>query len=412
MPALRLEKPLWLSRSSAARPPRYRRINRDLSVDVAVVGGGITGVLAAWRLSTAGMRVALFEAERIGRGSTAASTALLMQEPDQDFRALRARYGTEATTRIWQLSRQATIEFVRTIRALRIPCGLAERDSVYFTVDPDRIELLRQEYQVRHQAGLAGRWLDAAGLQAITGISGGAGIRTAGNAQIDPYRACIGLCRAADRAGAMIFERSPVRRINADRNGAVLRMRAATVRADHVIVATGYATPEFKPLMARFRMLQTYVAATERLSYRTRRDLGLGPVMLWDTRRPYRYARWTADNRLILGGGDRPHVTGPRRVSAFRRGVSKVVENFEQLYPLLQARRIEYCWEGLFATTPDGLPYIGAHRRYPRHLFALGYGGNGMTFGFLASRFLLERLSGSVSPDHDLFGFSRKRLAQ
>ena len=66
-----------------------------------------------------------------------------------------------------------------------------------------------------------------------------------------------------------------------------------------------------------------------------------------------------------------------------------------------------YAWEGLFATTPDGLPYIGAHRRYPRQLFALGYGGNGMTFAALAARMLVEHWQGRQTPDHDLFSFSR-----
>ena len=65
--------------------------------------------------------------------------------------------------------------------------------------------------------------------------------------------------------------------------------------------------------------------------------------------------------------------------------------------------------EGLFAMTADGLPYIGPHRRYPRHWFALGYGGNGMTFGFLAARLLLERWQGLKSRDHELFEFGRLR---
>jgi glycine/D-amino acid oxidase-like deaminating enzyme len=63
----------------------------------------------------------------------------------------------------------------------------------------------------------------------------------------------------------------------------------------------------------------------------------------------------------------------------------------------------------LFAITPDGLPYIGPHRRYPGHLFALGYGGNGMTFSFLAASLLRDRLMGRVSKDHDLVAFGRTR---
>ena len=79
------------------------------------------------------------------------------------------------------------------------------------------------------------------------------------------------------------------------------------------------------------------------------------------------------------------------------------------MYPSLAEVAIDYSWEGLFAVTPDGLPYVGPHLRYPRHLFALGYGGNGMTFGFLAAEIICERLMGRETDDHDLFSFGRAR---
>jgi glycine/D-amino acid oxidase-like deaminating enzyme len=68
---------------------------------------------------------------------------------------------------------------------------------------------------------------------------------------------------------------------------------------------------------------------------------------------------------------------------------------------------IDFAWEGLFTTTPDGLPYVGPHPDCPKHLFALGYGGNGMTFGFLAARLLLEWYRGKRTDNHRLFGFDR-----
>ena len=79
------------------------------------------------------------------------------------------------------------------------------------------------------------------------------------------------------------------------------------------------------------------------------------------------------------------------------------------MLPALADVGIESAWDGLFAMTPDSLPYIGPHQRYPGHLFALGYGGNGMTFGMLAARMLLEQWQGVQSPDHALFRFGRLR---
>jgi FAD dependent oxidoreductase len=93
------------------------------------------------------------------------------------------------------------------------------------------------------------------------------------------------------------------------------------------------------------------------------------------------YVRWTPDHRRLLGGGDRPLRPERDRTRALQEGTRAVQDHFRALYPALDDVPFEYAWEGLFATTPDGLPYIGPHRRYARHLFALGYGGSGMTMG-------------------------------
>jgi glycine/D-amino acid oxidase-like deaminating enzyme len=412
MPRLRVNVPLWLDRDS--RPPRVRYpvLARELAVDIAVVGGGVTGAAVAWRFAAAGVRVAIVEASRIGRGSTAASTALLMQEPDEDFTVLARQYGRARARRIWQLSQQATHEIVRTVRRLGISCDLARRDSVYWAMTAGDARRLRAEYQRRRAAGIRCQWLEGAVLRRTIGFAAAAAVRTRGNAQFDPYKACVGLMRAAAGAGAQIFERSPVKAIRTSRREVVVETAGGAIRADRVVIATGYATPYFKPLEARFRMLNTYVIATRPVTASERRRIGLRAVMLWDMGQPYHYGRWAPDHRLVLGGGDRPLVPERQRVSALDQGARDVRDYFLRLYPTLDNVPIEYEWEGLFATTPDGLPYVGPHRRYRRHLFALGYGGNGMTFGFLASRLLLDWYRGNRSADLDLFAFGRSRKSE
>jgi glycine/D-amino acid oxidase-like deaminating enzyme len=330
-----------------------------------------------------------------------------MQEPDNDFVELADRYGARRARRVWQLSHGATRRLIRTLRDLDIRCGLTECDSIYYATRADAARRLRAECQRRAKARLPGTWMDAASLRRATGISGAGAIRTRGNGQADPYRACLGLARAARREGARLFEYSEVERIETGGHGVNVFTRRGRLEADRVVIATGYATPFFKPLMASFRLLNTYVVATRRMTVRERRALGLGDVMLWDTARPYHYARWTADHRLVFGGGDRPRVAARWRVSALRESISALRRHFERLLPPLAAIESAFAWEGLFATTPDGLPYIGEHKKYPRHLFALGYGGNGMTFGFLAARLLLDWYRGRRSSDHKLFAFDR-----
>ena len=156
-------------------------------------------------------------------------------------------------------------------------------------------------------------------------------------------------------------------------------------------------------------MLTTYVVATrpltppERRRRRAERGHGRG---IRTGRITTRAGRRTIG--CILGGADRPLRPERERAQALTAGdAAPSSDHFRALYPALADVPLEYGWEGLFATTPDSLPYIGPHRRYGRHLFALGYGGNGMTMGFLAARLLLDWYRGDRSADHELFAFSR-----
>jgi glycine/D-amino acid oxidase-like deaminating enzyme len=399
---------LWL-RDGGTPTSRYPRLRGKHETSVAIVGGGITGALVAHAFASAGVPATVLEGARIGRGSTAASSALLLQEPDLELMDLTRRYGLRAARRIWELSRESARDLVALVRRLRIQCDLKKSDAVYYAVDPKGAARLRRELGARTRAGFDAEWLDPRDLRRSTGVDGRGAIRTRGGAQFDPYRACLGVMRAAAAAGAEVFERSEVKRIDADRDRVRIRTAAGVVEAERVIVATGYATARFKPLAGRFRMYRTYVLATEPVPRRARRQLGLSDVMVWDTDRPYHYARWTADRRLLLGGADRRVKPGSRRGQQFAAAAAELRAFFDARSPALTEVETELAWEGLFAMTPDSLPYIGPHRRYPGHWFSLGYGGNGMTFGALAARLLLERWQGAASEDHGLFEFGRTR---
>jgi glycine/D-amino acid oxidase-like deaminating enzyme len=402
---LRAGQPVWLpGRAPRATHPRLSGRHRT---DVVIVGGGITGAIAALRFAQAGIAATVLEADRVGLGSTAASSALLLQEPDRPLTALTERYGATTARRLWRLSQAAAHELIDMLAALPMGCRLERRDTIYYTTDTDGVAALRSEAAARRRAGVAAEWLTPGALRVESGVPARAGLRTRGNAQCDPYRACSSVVREAVRLGASVFERTPVRRIEPQRAGVRVHTATGVVEADQVVVATGYATPEFRPLAGRFELSRTYVVATAPLDADARRELGLAEVLLWDTRHRYHYARWTPDRRLLLGGGDGPLRGGPGPSARLSTAVDGIRGHFERLLPALADVPITHAWEGRFANTPDSLPYVGPHRRYPRHLFALGYGGNGMTFGSRAGRLLVEHYQGRASRDHALFAFDR-----
>ena len=278
MAKLHLGTSYWLDRYTG-RAPRFGAMRGRQQADIAVVGGGVTGCVAAYLFARAGARVVLVEAHRIGRGSTAASTALLMQEPDVDLRDLAARYGSATARQVWTASRASVRGFIALLQRLRISAGLELTPSIYWTCDPRSAPDLRRELARRHAAGIPGRWLPPAALKRTTGIDGAGAILMRGNAQVDPYRSCLGIAQGARDAGARLFEHSRVKRMTGRRGGIDILLEHGAIHADWAIVATGYATPEFKPLAGRFTMMNTYVIATPPLTWRVRRDMGLGPVM-------------------------------------------------------------------------------------------------------------------------------------
>jgi len=402
---LRVGSSYWLDAPARPQPDRPA-LHGHHTADIAILGGGVTGCSAALLFARAGARVILVDSRQIGHGSSAASTALLMQEPDADFMDLARRYGPAKARRIWRCSRTAVMSMRRMLSDLHAPAvhGLP---SLYFPTSRIAAVRLRREAALRHRAGLPCRWLDSGAVRGAAGFDAPGAILTPGNAQADPVAAGLAFARGAERAGACLYEHSKVQSIEATPGGVTLRLRHGRIAAAWAIVASGYATPAFEPLLARFRMMNTYVIATPRLDADTRGCVGLGDFMLWDTARPYHYLRWTPDGRLLFGGRDTPHLPGPRRTSRLRQEARALTRELVELYPALAGVRPSYAWEGLFATTPDGLPYIGAHRRYPRQLFALGYGGNGMTLGYFAAQALVRMVQGRVRRDDALFGFDR-----
>ena len=410
MSKLRHGRSLWLDRvgsGAAKRHSIFPTLAGSISADVVIVGGGITGAIAAYLFTEAGIDVVLLEAGIPANGSTAASTALLMQEPDRDFEFLARRFGARRAREIWNALSVSTRELGRTIRKLGIGCNLRRSDSVYFTTKPDKLARLEREYRRRKANGLAGRWLSAAALRRVAGVAGAGGILTPGNAAMDPIRACLGFLDAAAARGAHIFVRSTVKRVRTTEGGVLVETKNGRVVADRVLVATGYATPEFRPLLGRFRMNDTFVIATRKLPQRVQRQLPRKTVMLWDTDRPYHYVRWIDGGRLAIGGADVPHRRRRPIEKKLAEGEAKLLEYVAQVFPALAGERPEYSWAGLFAETADGLPYVGEHRLYPRHLFALGYGGNGMTASFLAAKLLLNRYLEQPDPKESLFSFRR-----
>jgi glycine/D-amino acid oxidase-like deaminating enzyme len=399
--------PLWLDRFPKSRRPSYPRFQGQIETDVVVVGGGLTGCACVWSFAAAGVKTVLLEADRLGTGATAGSLGLIREDFDASFQETASARGLRAARILWQGQRRASLDFAAAIRRLNIRCDLTPRDFLIIARrEADAVKRLRREYESRREAGFDHSWLTAAAITRVAAVEGGGAIRTRGFA-IDPYRACLGLAAAAGDRGAALFERSPVRRIRATRKHVDVAVGTGTIRARAVVIATNTALPDLRALRRHLESRHGYAVVTEPLPAAVRRELGSRTAALRDTVEPPHVLRFLKDDRVFFVGADQAPVPSRAQAKTLVQRSGQLMYELSTLYPAISGAKPDWAWDFAHDGTVDGLPFVGLHRNFPRHLFALGHGRHGAGVAWLAARLLLRQYQGEPDKGDELFGFSR-----
>jgi gamma-glutamylputrescine oxidase len=399
--------PIWLDRFPKSRRPSFPRLREERQTEVAIVGGGLTGCACALAFAAAGVRCVLVEADRIGGGSTAGALGLVREDFDASFQDASSAYGLRAARLLWNGMRRASLDFAAALRRFEVRCDLVAQDLL--KVEPRQspaAKQLEREYRARREAGLSHFWVNSAALKREAALDGAVAIRTRG-AALDPYRACIGLAAAAGARGAALFEKSRVRRIRTGRKAVEVITEGGSIRADAVVVATGAPLPDLRALRRHLRPEHGYAVATEPLPAAMRRELGRRSAALRDGATPPHFLRWLKDDRALFAGADQPPVLSRARDKVLVQRTGQLMYELSVLYPPISGARPQWAWDFGHDGTVDGLPCIGRHRNFPRHLFALGHGRHGSATAWLAARVLLRLYRGEPAKGDELFGFTR-----
>jgi glycine/D-amino acid oxidase-like deaminating enzyme len=224
---------------------------------------------------------------------------------------------------------------------------------------------------------------------------------------LDPYRASLGLAAAAAARGAVICEQSPVRKVTFTRKYVDVIAEHATIRASTVIVTTGSATLEFPQLRRHFKRRESYLVLTEPMSAATRKQLGNRDTTFRDTRHPHRRVRWMDEDRILVAGATQDETPERTRSAVLVQRTGQLMYELLTMFPVISGLMPEYGWHLVTGETSDGLMYVGPHRNYPHHLFALGGGGDSLTGAFLAARILARAAQGAAGKDDGVWGFTR-----
>lgn len=393
---LRTGGPVWL----AGGEPRVeaRPLAESIDVDVAIVGGGITGALVADAILETGQTVAAFDRRGFVTGSTPASTALLQFEVDKPLIHLEQKIGREKAARAYWRSAEGVTYLRGRVLDLGLRAAFAERHTLYLPGNVlDRTELKR-EAEARARIGLRSRFVEAKEIDKLTGLSLPAAIWSAGAGEIDPVKFSSALWRSAVKRGARLFAPTEITDMeHARTNVTLISDNAFEVRAKRVVFATGYEVAKFVGLGDQ-QITSTWAIATKpqpNALWRTR-------CLIWEAADPYLYIRTTADGRVVVGGEDEPFADEEARDKAIQTKTNRIAKKVGALLPAIDATP-EFRWAGSFGDSDTGLPKIGAIADAPRCFAVLGFGGNGITFGAVAAQLIQRALVGLNDPDTELF---------
>jgi glycine/D-amino acid oxidase-like deaminating enzyme len=396
----------WTDQFPASRVPEFTRLRGAYTFDVVIIGAGLTGAATAYACAAAGLKTLVLEAERIGRGIAGRSAGLLLPEPGPAFRDVEQAHGLRAARTAFESWRRAALDGAALLRRLNVKCGLQPVIPL-LVADRDDEKRLRREFDARSKAGIDGTWLTRKLLARMTAPDAPAAIRMRDGFTLDPYRACLGLMSAAKARGAVIYEKSRVNKVAFTRKHVDVIAEGATIRASKAIVTTGTATLEFRQLRRHFKRRESYLVLTEPMPAAMRKQIGARDTTYRDTREPHRRVRWTDDDRILVEGATQDEVPERKRPEVLIQRTGQLMYELLTMYPVISGLMPEYGWQVVTGETADGLMYVGQHRNYPHHLFALGGGADSVTGAFLAARILARAAQDASAKEDAIWGFTR-----
>ncbi|TZF84969.1 FAD-dependent oxidoreductase [Pedobacter sp. BS3] len=394
--------PWWMVKNGL--PFNYPKLETSAETEVVIVGSGISGALTAHFLCEAGVKCLIVDKRTACTGSTCASTCLLQYETDMPLFRLIEILGIEKAVKSYQLSLQSIRNLENIISSLHIDCDFRQRSSLYLASDKKGLRDIEKEYQVRQQYGLPVEFMTKDELQQGFNIKAPGALYNQVSADTDAYKLSHALLQHhIIHSGLKVFERTEVVKIAYEPDGVILHTAdGLTVKAAKMVCAPGYESSFFLT-EKNIQLNSTYALITEPV---TTQMLWPEQCLIWETARPYHYLRTTPDNRIIIGGGDEKFKDPRLRDSLLERKTNRLMKRLNEVFPHIQTKA-DYYWCGTFAETKDSLPYIGTHKDVPHTYFALGYGGNGITFSVMAAELISGMYTGRTNGNETLFGFER-----
>lgn len=362
-------------------------LQEDLETDVLVVGAGMSGTLAAYKLAKAGKQVAVVDKGRTGRGSSSANTGLLQYASDTMLSEFVDTIGERDAVLFYRMCLEAMDELTELAGKLPGETGYRLRDSIYYASREEDVEKLRREYSYLKKYEFPADYLSRERLMDEFGIDKPAALHTWHDAEVNPYRFIQALTEANVGLGVRHFEQTAVDL--STRDGHSVKTESGYRIGYHsLVIATGYGAI-YPEIGDKAQINQTYAIATKPVAG----PLWSDQVMVWETKKPYLYFRTTPDGRIIAGGLDEESTVLQEDDEVILLKGRRILKEVADTFPLAEVT-IDKAWNSLFGVSKDGLPFLGRSSEEENTYFLLGYEGNGTCYSMAGAMILCDQMDG------------------
>jgi glycine/D-amino acid oxidase-like deaminating enzyme len=290
----------------------------------------------------------------------------------------------------------------KLVKELCDPCDFIPRKSFYFAAGAGDVPDLEREWKARGKHGIPVELLKKSEIESLFSFSREAALLSPHAAEVDVVRFVDALFAAAGAGGLRAYGHTAMVSCLPGPEAVLHTDAGHRIKARKVVFATGYESEKY--LGRKIGSLKsTYAIATAPLDdFPGWHDRSL----IWETGSPYLYLRTTADNRAVIGGGDIDFQDDKIRDSLLPAKTAMLEKKLRKLFPAMEFE-LACAWTGTFGETDDSLPYIGAPADRPNIYFAMGYGGNGITFSMIAAEIIRDACLGRRHPSAPLFALER-----
>ncbi len=396
--------PYWIAKNSLYN--YFNPLEVDHTTYVAIIGAGITGALIAHELCSAGIQCTVIDKRGITTGSSTASTALLQYEIDTPLCKLVELIDEDLAVKAYKCCLQSITDIENIFHKVRFNPDFEKVPSVYYASDKKGFELIQEEYQIRKKYDLPVEFLEKEDLKKKYGIDAPGALYNNRSAQMDAYKGATHLIDYhMEKSDLEVFTHTEITGTKETEGGYELETKEGhTIKCKYVIVAAGFEAGPFLPKRV-MKLTSTYAIISEPVE---EEYIWADRSLIWETAEPYLYVRTVNKNRIMVGGEDEDFSDPEKRDSLLRNKVGILEKKIKKLFPNIPFKT-DMAWCGTFSSTDDGLPFIGNYPGKDRMFYALGYGGNGITFSVIAAQMITNKLRGIEDEREAVFGFERKK---